>query len=78
MNLGNKHGSVLKSVGLKTGFKSGIGHKVEPQAMTNLMNHHRSNPSHPFQPAMPAGHNEFQPTGLSHKKSLKSKSGLEK
>jgi len=45
--------------------------------MTNLMNH-RSNPSHPFQPAMPAGHNEFQPTGLSHKKSLKSKSGLEK
>jgi hypothetical protein len=45
--------------------------------MTNLMNH-RSNPSHPFKPAMPAGHNEFQPTGLSHKKSLKSKSGLEK
>lgn len=31
MNLGNKHGSVLKSVGLKTGFKSGIGHKVEPK-----------------------------------------------
>lgn len=78
MNLGNKHGSVLKSVGLKTGFKSGVGHKVEPQAMTNLMNHHRSNPSHPFKPAMPAGHNQFQPTGLTHKKSLKSKSGLEK
>ena len=77
MNLGNKHGSVLKNVGLKTSFKRGVGNKSEPQAMTNLMNH-RSNPSHPFQPAMPAGHNEFQPTGLSHKKSLKSKSGLEK
>ena len=77
MNLGNKHGSVLKSVGLKTSFKRGVGNKSEPQAMTNLMNH-RSNPSHPFQPAMPAGHNEFQPTGLTHKKSLKSKSGLEK
>ena len=77
MNLGNKHGSVLKSVGLKTSFKRGVGNKSEPQVMTNLMNH-RSNPSHPFKPAMPAGHNEFQPTGLSHKKSLKSKSGLEK
>ena len=77
MILGNKHGSVLKSIELKTSFKRGVGNKSEPQAMTNLMNH-RSNPSHPFQPAMPAGHNEFQPTGLSHIKSLKSKSGLEK